>query len=111
LAIAGVHPRPVYDIDWSSADELVTAGGDDTIRIFRNAFSCYHKKACTVVDISYNYRYAEENPVLKAITVFPLIISNVLIWILELLKREIVMRFLFQCSGSAFDGRQDPHSA
>ena len=39
LYLAGVHPRPVYDIDWSAAGEIVTAGGDDAIRIFRQASS------------------------------------------------------------------------
>ncbi|XP_023329496.1 probable cytosolic iron-sulfur protein assembly protein Ciao1 [Eurytemora carolleeae] len=33
--IAGVHPRAVYDLDWSSQGYIVTAGGDDAIRIFR----------------------------------------------------------------------------
>jgi len=32
--IAGVHPRAVYDVDWSLAGRLVSAGGDDAIRIF-----------------------------------------------------------------------------
>lgn len=34
--VAGVHPRAVYDLDWSSQGYIVTAGGDDAIRIFRS---------------------------------------------------------------------------
>jgi len=33
--IAGIHPRAIYDLDWNSEGLLVSAGGDDTIRIFR----------------------------------------------------------------------------
>jgi len=33
--ISGVHARSVYDIDWSQDGHIITAGGDDCIRIFR----------------------------------------------------------------------------
>ena len=34
--LGGYHARTVYDIDWSHlTGDIVTAGGDDTIRVFR----------------------------------------------------------------------------
>jgi len=43
--IAGIHPRSIYDLDWSQDGLIVTAGGDDAIRIFReeeNEWVCEH---------------------------------------------------------------------
>jgi WD40 repeat protein len=34
--ISGFHSRTVYDIDWCHlTGDIVTAGGDDTVRVFR----------------------------------------------------------------------------
>ena len=33
--IAGVHARAVYSIDWSREGVIVTGGGEDAIRLFR----------------------------------------------------------------------------
>ena len=34
--LGGYHLRTIYDIDWSHlTGDIVTAGGDDTIRVFR----------------------------------------------------------------------------
>ncbi len=41
--IGGIHPRPVYDLDWSSSGQIVTVGGDDSLRIFRQAAGSCHK--------------------------------------------------------------------
>ncbi len=54
----------MYDLDWSSSGQIVTVGGDDSIRIFRQAAGSCHKclalRAYRYVSVVVNISLVEE---------------------------------------------------
>jgi len=67
--IGGVHPRAIYDLDWGQQGYIATAGGDDSIRIFREVdddWICEHTNPNSH-DMDVNcIRWNPQNPSLLA---------------------------------------------
>lgn len=50
--LSGYHKRPIYDISWSSLNDLIaTACGDDTIRIFKESFGSDPNEPSFLLDV------------------------------------------------------------
>ena len=61
--VGGFHERPIYSVSWSSDDVLASAGGDDSICVYREVLDGGDSKNCPKFELAARVRGAHAEDV------------------------------------------------